>query len=186
MFNFPVNIEEIFAVITGVLSVFFSYRKSILTFPMGMISCLLYIYICFSSGIYADSGINAFYFLMSIYGWFNWGKSMEFKVQKLKIKEHYYMILFTILIFLILFFLLLKFSDSDVIIVDAITTSLCISGMLLMAWRNIENWIYLLIANVISIPLYLYKELYFSSLLFIILSIFAVLGFLNWKKHLIH
>lgn len=184
MFNYPVDPLEILAVLTATISVFFSYQKNILTFPFGMVSSILYVYLCFQSRIYADSGINAFYFMMSGYGWLNWNKSNEFIVKVLDFKKHLLMVGITIISFLSIYLILQKFSDSDVILIDSVTTSLCISGMLLMAWRNIENWIYLLIANIISIPLYIYKELYFSALLFLILTIFAVLGYFNWKKHL--
>lgn len=184
MFNIPVDPLEIIAVITALISVFFSYKKNILTFPFGMISSAVYVYLCFQSKIYADSGINTFYFLMSVYGWINWKKSEDFIVKVLNLRNQFLFLLITLFVFGIIFLILINFSDSDVIVVDSITTALCVSGMLLMAWRNIENWIYLLIANLISIPLYIYKELYFSALLFLILAIFAVLGFLNWKKTL--
>lgn len=180
----PTDPYEIIASLTGVISVYFSFKKNILTFPFGIISVLLFVKLCFEAGIYADMGINIFYFLMSVYGWISWGKSKEFIIKKLNNKLNGYLILLTGFLWLVIFFLLENFTDSNVAWIDSLTTALCISGMLLMAWRNIENWIYLLIANIISIPLYIYKELYFSALLFLILTIFAVLGYLNWKKHL--
>ena len=54
--------------------------------------------------------------------------------------------------------------------------------MFLMARRKIENWIYWIIADIIYIPLYFYKELPLTSFQFIIFLIIAVLGFLSWQK----
>lgn len=181
---FPTDPFEITASITGVVSVYFSFKKNILTYPFGIISVLLFVKICFDARIYADAGINVFYFLMSIYGWINWNSNKEFIINKLSAKNNFLIIIITFLFWIIIYFILHFFTNSNVAIVDALTTSLCISGMLLMAWRNIENWIYLLIADLISIPLYFYKELYFPACLFVILSIFAILGYLNWKKSL--
>jgi len=65
------NPMELCATLTGVASVYFSYKKNSSTFFFGLISVTLYIFICFNAGIYAEMGINIFYFIMSVYGWIN-------------------------------------------------------------------------------------------------------------------
>ncbi|MEE3112702.1 MAG: nicotinamide riboside transporter PnuC, partial [Bacteroidota bacterium] len=71
-----------------------------------------------------------------------------------------------------------------VVFLDSITTALSLTGMLLLARRKLENWIYWIIADIIYIPLYMYKELYPTSLQFFIFLILAILGYRNWKKAL--
>ena len=85
--------------------------------------------------------------------------------------------------FLIIQYALNK-TDSDVVFLDSITTALSLTGMLLLARRKLENWIYWIIADIIYIPLYIYKELYPTSLQFFIFLILAILGYRNWKKEL--
>ena len=63
---------ETIAVIFGILSVWYARKESILVFPTGIVSVFLYIFICVEAKLYADMGINAFYFIMSVYGWYNW------------------------------------------------------------------------------------------------------------------
>ena len=70
------------------------------------------------------------------------------------------------------------------VFLDSITTALSLTGMLLLARRKLENWIYWIIADIIYIPLYIYKELYPTSLQFFIFLILAILGYRNWKKEL--
>jgi nicotinamide mononucleotide transporter len=53
-----------------------------------------------------------------------------------------------------------------------------------MAKRKIENWILWIIADAISIPLYFYKGLTFSSFQFILFTIIAILGYKEWKRFL--
>ena len=88
----------------------------------------------------------------------------------------------------IFFFLIIQYAlnktDSDVVFLDSITTALSLTGMLLLARRKLENWIYWIIADIIYIPLYMYKELYPTSLQFFIFLILAILGYRNWKKEL--
>src|SRR5512145_641859 len=63
---------EAVAVITGLMSVWYARKENILVYPVGIISVLIYVYLCFKVKLYADMGINAFYFVMSIYGWVKW------------------------------------------------------------------------------------------------------------------
>ena len=68
---------EIIAVVFGLLSVWFAKKANILVYPTGIISVLIYVYICLNAQLYADMGINAFYFLMSVYGWIMWTRKPE-------------------------------------------------------------------------------------------------------------
>jgi nicotinamide mononucleotide transporter len=68
--------------------------------------------------------------------------------------------------------------------VDTLTTALFFVGMWLMAKRKIENWIFWIVADIISVPLYFYKGFTFSSLQYLGFTIIAIFGFLAWKKHL--
>jgi len=68
---------EFIAVVFGLLSVWFAKQEKILVYPTGIISVLIYVYICFGIKLYADAGINLFYFIMSVYGWYNWSRKGE-------------------------------------------------------------------------------------------------------------
>ena len=79
---------------------------------------------------------------------------------------------------------ILKNTDSDVIMLDSLTTSLSLTAMLLLARRKIENWIFWIIADLIYIPLYLYKGLYIASLQYFVFLILATSGYIEWKKNI--
>ena len=175
---------EFIAVFFGLLSVWYAKNNNIKVFPTGIISVSIYIFITYSAKLYADTGINFYYLLMSIYGWVLWGsknKKIKKNVSKCNKTELFFSIILTGAFFFIIYYLL-KLSDSDVPIIDSITTSLCLVAMFLMARRKIENWIYWIIADIIYIPLYFYKELPLTSFQFIIFLIIAVLGYLSWQK----
>lgn len=179
---------EIIAVAFGLASVWFAKKENILVFPTGIVSVILYVWICFQSKLYADAGINAFYFAMSVYGWYNWSRIDENKKQLPVSRNSYKMNLFSIVAIIFFYFaikyVLEKYTDTDVAGWDALTTSIFIVGMWLMALKKIENWIVWIIGDLISIPLYFYKDLVFSSFQFAIFLIIAVLGFLSWRKTL--
>jgi len=83
---------------------------------------------------------------------------------------------------MVIFFILKKYTNSNVPILDSFTTAFFITGMILMTIKSIENWIYLLIGNIVVMPLFIYKELYISAVFYLILTVFAILGLISWKK----
>ena len=181
---------ELVAVVFGVISVLFARKNNILVYPTGLISTILYVYILFEFQLYGDLIINGYYSIMSVLGWYLWSKTKdghdEFPISNINRKE----ILVSTLIFTItLTFVALvyhffdKFTDWTAY-VDALTTGLFFVGMWLMAKRKIENWILWIIADAISIPLYFYKGLTFSSFQFILFTIIAILGYKEWKRFL--
>ena len=84
--------------------------------------------------------------------------------------------------FIVLYLLLKYFTDSDVAVVDALTTAIFVSGMVLMARKKIENWIAWIIGDFIAIPLFFYKGLFLTSLQFLVFFVLAISGFYIWKK----
>ncbi len=177
---------EIVAVIFGLLSVWYAKKASILVYPTGIISVLIYVYICFFAKLYADMGINGVYFIMSIYGWIMWtrktGGQQKRPISICKKKDHWINIAVFLFFFISLSYVLKNYTDSNVPLWDSLTTALFIVAMLLMALKRVENWIIWIIGDVISIPLYYYKGLVFTSLQFTIFLILAILGYIEWYR----
>jgi nicotinamide mononucleotide transporter len=133
-------------------------------------------------------GINVYYFIMSVYGWYYWSRkdssSKATPVTRNNRKEWFISIAILVISFIILSLVLVNLTDSDVPVIDALTTSIFIVGMQLMAKKKIENWLAWIVGDLISIPLYFYKGLTLTSFQFIIFLIIAVLGYLSWNKSL--
>ncbi|HTX87625.1 MAG TPA: nicotinamide riboside transporter PnuC [Bacteroidales bacterium] len=179
---------ELIAVFFGLLSVWSMKKESILAFPFGIINVSIYVYICFAQKLYALAGINAFFAVMSIYGWINWGlkrgEEGALKITRLSPASLMLNGGAVIVFFVVLRILLAKFTDSIVPTWDAITTALYIIGMWLLARKKIENWIAWILGDSISVFLFAYEKLYFSSLQFFVFTVIAVLGFIEWRKKL--
>lgn len=179
---------EVVAVAFGLMSVWFAKQEKILVYPTGIINVLIYVYICYFAKLYADMGINAFYFIMSVYGWYNWSKvyknNTKTAISKNTLKQNIYYIIATIGFFFILFYILSNFTDSDVPVWDSITTAIFIIGMWLMALKKLENWIAWIIGNAISIPLYAYKGLVLTSFQYSVFLALAIAGYIAWIKTL--
>jgi nicotinamide mononucleotide transporter len=188
------SLVEIIAVVFGLASVWSMKKESILAFPFGIINVLGYVYISFTKELYALSGINLFFAFMSVYGWYNWTHHGEDQkkvvISKCSGKEILINTIALLVFFLFIRWLLIKYTDSPVPTWDSVTTSLYIVAMWLLARKKIENWIAWIIGDIISIFLYAIpyannEPNYFSSIQFLIFTIIAVFGFIEWRNKLI-
>ncbi len=180
---------EFIAVIFGILSVWFAKKENILVYPTGIVNVLIFVYLCYDAGIYANMGINLFYFIMSVYGWYSWTKKDENKkvlpISRCSLPYLGVMLAILVFLFFILRYVLVRYTDSTVPNIDAITTAIYVISMWLMARKKIENWIGWIIGDIIAIPLYAYRGLIFSSFQFLVFLIIAILGYLEWRKKLL-
>jgi nicotinamide mononucleotide transporter len=181
---------EIIAVIFGFLSVWYSKNNKIWVFPTGMISTSIFVYLLLKWELLGDMMINGYYFIMSVYGWYIWTRKVdETHVTPIseitpKEKKTSIYIFFATLFFV---FIVYKYFDrwtSWVAYADTVTTAIFFVGMWLMAKRKIENWLFWIAGNIISVPLYFYKGFTFTSFQYLGFTFIAIFGYLAWKKNL--
>jgi len=181
---------EVIGVIFGFLSVWFSKKENTLVFPTGIISTAIFVYILLVFGLLGDMLINAYYFSMSIYGWYVWTRKVDdthfIPITRTTDGEKKWSILLFVItvVFVYLIYLLFDKFNNWTAYVDTVTTAIFFVGMWLMAKKKLENWVYWIIGDVISVPLYWYKGLIFTSLQYFLFTIIAVYGYLAWKKSL--
>ena len=178
---------EFIAVVFGILSVWFSKKNNILVYPTGMISTSIFTYLLFKWSLLGDMMINAYYFMMSIYGWYIWTRKVNNIVTPISKVSSPEKITSLIIFFFSLSFVygIYNYFDkwgSYTSYIDNFTTAIFFVAMWLMANRKIENWIFWIIGNIISIPLYFYKGLTFTSIQYIIFTVIAISGYYTWKK----
>ena len=179
---------EFIGVIFGVLSVVFSKLNKIWVYPTGMISTLLFVYILTHYGLLGDMLINVYYFSMSIYGWYIWTRKTDgehltvITVITLPEKKTCVIIFVATLIGIVLVYEIFDKWQAWYSFTDIFTTAIFFVGMWLMAKKKIENWLLRIVGDIISVPLYFYKGLMFSAILYLVMTVLAVYGYLSWKK----
>ncbi|WP_194766643.1 nicotinamide riboside transporter PnuC [Tamlana sp. I1] len=179
---------ELIGVFFGFLSVWFSKQENILVYPTGIISTAIFVYILFVYSLLGDMLINAYYFIMSIYGWYYWTRkdanNHEVPVSVTTKKEQVWSLIIFLLtiVFIVIFYKLNDKFNGWTAYVDTFTTAIFFVGMWLMAKKKLENWVYWIIGDIISVPLYFYKGLIFTSFQYLIFTIIAIYGYKAWKK----
>ena len=179
---------ELFAVIMNITSVVYAKQNNILVYPTGLIGTGIFVFILLNFSLLGDTIINAYFFSMSIYGWYFWSRKKDevfinqvSTINRNEIK-YLFILAFSSLIFIYFVYDYFDKWNNWTAYVDNITTAIFFVAMWLMARRKIESWIFWIIGDLITVPLYFYKGLTISSIQYIIFLILAVLGYISWKK----
>ena len=146
-------IFEITAVLFGFISVWYASRNSVLVYPSGMINTAIFVYLLYKWGLLGDMIINAYYFCVSIYGWYVWTRkknnlftpitkcsSRDFKISSI-------IFVFAIILIFVVYLYADKW-DSLVSYVDTLTTAIFFVAMWTMANRKIDSWIFWIIGDI--------------------------------------
>ena len=179
---------ELFAVIMNITSVVYAKRNNILVYPTGLIGTGIFVYILLNFSLLGDTIINAYFFLMSIYGWYFWSRKKDEvfvnQVSTINRNEIKYLFILAISSLIFIYFVYDYFDkwNNWTAYVDNVTTAIFFIAMWLMAKRKVESWVFWIIGDLITVPLYFYKGLTISSIQYIIFLILAILGYISWKK----
>ena len=182
---------EIVAVLSGIISVWFAKKENILLYPIGTVSVLIWIYLCWIGEIFSQAVINLFFLVMNIYGWYNWSRKDNSDLNKVQIKfssikENILYIIVAALLTLLIYWGLSNIEilnfDWKFVLIESFITALNFIAMWLMAWKRVENWVLWIIGDIFCIPLFVFKEYYLSVAQFSIFIIIAFMGYFEWKK----
>jgi nicotinamide mononucleotide transporter len=171
--------------IFGVSEVLLAKANNIYLYPMGLAATLLSVIVLFKAQLFAESLLNVYYVIMSIYGWWLWKEKSNKPPVKITRAGSFDWIITGIIGlggWMMLFIILKEFTPSTVPAWDAWVSSTAWSGMWLLARRKVENWILLNLSNAFAIPLLFQKQLPLFALLTLVLFIVACFGYADWVK----
>jgi nicotinamide mononucleotide transporter len=182
---------EYIAVFAGIVSVWFSQKENILVYPVGLINTLFFIYLSFEGGLLGEASVNVYYSIMSIWGWILWSRKNASQQTELRIthasKKEWgrHLLFFTAfytVIFVALSYAKKGFAPDAIPWADALASASAFTGMWLMAKKKVESWVWWIITNICSIPLYFVKHYVFTSVYYVILLLMAFWGLAEWMK----
>ena len=179
------SLWEWIAVLMAVAEVLLAWRNSVWLYPAGIISTGIYIYLMAHVSLYAESALNVYYLIMSLYGWMHWlsrrGTSL-LPISSSTPHDWLYSMLLLVVSWGILYAVLKHYTNSNVPMWDAWVSATAWVGMWLLARRKVENWLWLNVSNLFAIPLQIYKQLPLTACLTTFLFIVAIFGYYEWRK----
>ncbi len=177
---------EFVAVVFGIASVLFSRKENILVYPTGIINTAIYTWLCFKWwGLYAEGSLNFYYTAMSIYGWYLWTRKKDgsqVKITANNKRDWIISLSFFVISWVVLYVVLKTYTKSTVPMADSFASAAAYTGMWQMANKKVENWMWWVLTNIASIPLYFYKGAVFTSFQYIVFLVLAIMGWVEWNK----
>jgi nicotinamide mononucleotide transporter len=179
---------EILAVIFGILSVYLSTRENIWSWPTAIVNVALYFVVFYEAKLYADMGLQVVYFVLSLYGWYEWlygGENRtELHVSRVTRSLGVRLALIGLLTAAMLGTALARFTDAALPYLDSATTSTSLVAQWMMTRKVLENWAVWVAVDIVYIGMFAYKRLYLTAGLYTVFLVLAVMGYRQWKRSL--
>ena len=178
------SLLEWIAVLSSLFYIVFIARKNSRAWFFALVGSSIYVYLCFISQFYLETILQVFYAGMAIIGWLLWNKKQEipFNIIQWRGKQHMVNILISSILTLLLGNFFEVYTDQALPYLDAFTTVFSISTTFMVAYKVLENWLYWIVINIVSMPLYAYRDLNLTVLLFGIYTIVSIIGFVRWRR----
>lgn len=178
---------EWFAVVTGAVCIYLATKENILSWPISLLSIIAYIYIFYNAKLYGDTILQFYFLFTAVYGWHYWshgknGITSERPITTLTNANWVFIILLVVVLTVVAGFLLNEFTDTDVAYIDGFCTVSSFVAQFLMTRKKLENWLLWIVTDLVFIPLYIYKELYATAVLYLLFTFIAAQGYIEWKK----
>jgi len=186
------SLLEIIGVITGLACVYLAAINSIWNWPVAIISVGIYIYIFLYARLYADMGLQVYFLVMSIYGWYFWAKkpAVEVKTPVSIITTRQFIT--TVLIVaiatptlgftLVTLSPILHYQPAAYPYLDSFCTACSLVAQVFLARKILENWLIWIFVDIIYVGVYIFKHLDATAVMYAIYVPIALLGYLDWKK----
>ena len=194
--GYPMSYIEFIGTILYLWSVWLIAKRKMLTWPVGIVSVLLYMALFYQIRLYSDALEQIYYLGASAYGWWYWSKTRQDDSSVSGVAFSSARASIVWLAVTVACSALLGSAMSRVHVwmpelfpeaasypyLDALTTVMSFVAMWLLARKHIESWIYWIVVDVIGIGLYYAKDVKFISLLYVILLVLAVRGLAGWIR----
>ena len=193
--GYPLSYVEFIGTVTGLFSVWFAARSNILTWPVGLINVSCFFIIFFQVNLYSDMFLQAYFFVVSIYGWAIWAKKTNDHEQIVERLSKSQRLLWGIIILVLtivigvfvkninLFIPAIFSKPASYPFLDTFVAVMSIVATILLAQKKLENWPLWITIDVISIGLYAQKHVLSIAIEYGIFLCLATWGFVSWIKN---
>ena len=182
--DFNLSIIESFAVLFSILYVILAANENIWCWAAAIISVSLYVYIFYTVQLYPETGLQIFYFIMAIVGYYMWNKHDKERIKEWSETKHLLIIFIGAIFTFFMGFYFSIYTDSQMPIIDSFTTVFSIIATYMVIKKVLRNWLYWIVIDAVSVYIYFNRDLHLTSLLFVAYTIIAVFGYFAWLKRM--
>ena len=173
-------------VLAGITYVILAARESIWCWPASLLGVTIYAYLCYEAKLYPEAALQVFYFAMAFYGWSLWSKYPKFDAKKPVVrwgwKKHVLVITGLIALAVTSGYILTLYTDAALPYLDSFTTISAVFTTYMVAQKILENWIYWIVIDLLSVYLYCQRDLALTSILYLFFAVIALYGYYQWFR----
>ena len=179
---------EMVAVFLSVTYLLLAIKQNLWCWVAAFISTLIYTVLFFDASLLMDSALNMFYLVMAIYGWYSWkygngiNKNEELEITTYGLNKNLKIIGALIIVSLILGYIMANYTSADFAYLDTFTTVFAVFTTYTLTKKVLENWLYWIVIDSVSIYIYINKGFYLTAVLFAFYTVLAFIAYKNWKK----
>jgi nicotinamide mononucleotide transporter len=174
------------AVVTGIISVYLSVKQRIWSWPTALVNVALYFVVFREQKLYADMGLQVIYFVLSLYGWYEWlyggEHRTELKVSRATSSTALTLAAIAVVGVAVLGTLFARFTDAALPYVDSATATTSLVGQWMMTRKILENWAVWIAVDVVYVGMFVYKHMYPTAALYAGFLVLAVMGHVQWRR----
>ena len=179
---------EIVAAVLGAIGVYLGVRQKIWSWPIGIAGVTLYVIVFYRARLYADMGLQVVYIVLSFYGWYEWlyGGPGRTTLRVSRARLHHWIILPILAVAgaWITGTLLGRHTDASLPYLDSALTSTSLVAQYMMTRKLLENWIVWVSVDLVYIGMFIHKQLYPTAVLYVVFTVLAAWGYIQWKRTL--
>ncbi len=179
---------ELIAVAFGLLSVYLSAREHIVSWPTAIVNVAIFFFLFWKAKLYADAVLQLVYLTLSIYGWSEWlyGGAQHSRLRVSKTSRREWLVLTPLFLVggLGLGALLARYTDSPIPYFDAMLTTASLVAQWMMTRKLLENWLIWIAADIVYVPVFIFRGLPFTALQYAVFLVLAGMGWYGWRKSL--
>lgn len=177
---------ETLAMLLAIAYLLLAMRENSLCWYCAFVSTALYVWIFGDVNLYMESALNVYYMAMAVYGWYQWQRGGDegrgVAIGRWSLRQHLATFGAVLIASAISGYSLSAYTDSRLPYLDSLTTWASVATTLMVARKVLENWLYWLVINSVSIYLYIDRELYQTAGLFVLYLVLSVLGYRRWRE----
>jgi nicotinamide mononucleotide transporter len=185
------SLLEVTAVVFALAYLLLAVRENVLCWLFAFLSTGIYTVLFWDVSLLMESALNVYYMAMAVYGWQQWtrggtgadGQAHTLDVQSMSTRQHLLVIATIAILTAASGYLLGEHSSAVWPYVDSFTTWASVITTYLVARKYLQNWLYWIVIDSVSIPLYIDRGLHLTALLFVAYVIIAVVGYFKWREH---
>jgi nicotinamide mononucleotide transporter len=176
---------ELIAVASALIYVVLAAKENIWCWPAALISTVIYTVIFYDVYLWMESLLQVYYIAMAIYGWYCWSyinqrTQKTLHIQSWSMSFHLKAILLLSVTSLSVGWLMATYTPTHFPYIDAATTVFSVFTTYLVAQKVLENWLYWIVINAVSVYLYLEKDLEPTAALLVLYFFMALYGYFQW------